>query len=126
MELLFDLDGTLTDPAPGITGCIAHALERLGRPVPARGDLERFIGPPLAESFAELLGSSEPEAVDEAIAIFQLNVSAYPEAFNTYDSLGEAYMTTGEVDLAIANYERSLKLNPDNSNAVAMLEKLRR
>ncbi len=70
----------------------------------------------------ELLGSDK---VAEAIALFELNVEAYPEAFNTYDSLGEAYMIHGEAELAIANYERSLELNPDNGNAVEMLKKLR-
>jgi hypothetical protein len=53
--------------------------------------------------------------VDEAIVIFKLNVEVYPEAFDPPDSLGE---------LAIASYQRSLELNPDNTNAVAMLERL--
>ena len=64
------------------------------------------------------------DMVDEAIDIFELNVEAYPDAFNTYDSLGEAYMTAGNVELAVANYERSLELNPDNTNATAMLARL--
>jgi len=63
--------------------------------------------------------------VNEAIAIFELNVEAYPEAFNTYDSLAEAYMTAGNDELAVANYQRSLDLNPDNANATAMLARLR-
>ncbi len=62
----------------------------------------------------------------DAIEIFGLNVWAYPDAFNTYDSLGEAYMINGDIERAIANYERSLELNPDNTNAVEMLERLRR
>jgi CubicO group peptidase (beta-lactamase class C family) len=65
------------------------------------------------------------ERVDAAIAFFELNVEAYPEASNPYDSLGEAYMVRGDRELAIANYERSLELDPDNANAVAMLAKLR-
>jgi len=64
--------------------------------------------------------------IDAAIKIFQLNVEAYPEAYNTYDSLGEAYMIRGDKKLAIQNYEKSLKLNPDNSNADKMLEKLKK
>ena len=63
--------------------------------------------------------------VDEAIVIFELNVEAYPEAFNTYDSLAEAYMTAGDDELAVANYQRSLDLNPDNANATTMLARLR-
>lgn len=63
--------------------------------------------------------------IDEAVVIFELNVTAYPEAFNTHDSLGEAYMTRGDPERAIASYQRSLQLNPDNTNASAMLARLR-
>jgi hypothetical protein len=61
----------------------------------------------------------------DAIRIFQLNVEAYPQSSNVYDSLGEAYMNGGEKALAITNYQKSLQLNPKNHNAVKMLEKLR-
>jgi hypothetical protein len=60
----------------------------------------------------------------EAIRIFQLNVEAYPKSANTYDSLAEGYMDGGENELAIANYQKSLQLNPKNRNAVVMLKKL--
>ena len=60
----------------------------------------------------------------QAIRIFQLNVEAYPGSANTYDSLGEAYMDDGDKSQAIANYQRSLQLNPGNNNAVKMLQKL--
>ncbi|HET6892432.1 MAG TPA: serine hydrolase, partial [Pyrinomonadaceae bacterium] len=60
----------------------------------------------------------------EAIAIFKLNVEFYPKAWNTYDSLGEAYMTNGNKELAIGNYKKSLELNPQNSNGREMLKKL--
>jgi CubicO group peptidase (beta-lactamase class C family) len=61
----------------------------------------------------------------EAIRILQLNVEAYPQSGNVYDSLGEAYMKNGDKQLAIENYEKSLKLDPGNANAVEMLKKLR-
>ncbi|HLT47338.1 MAG TPA: S41 family peptidase [Rubricoccaceae bacterium] len=60
-----------------------------------------------------------------AIAVFRFNVEAFPDSFNTYDSLEEAYMEAGQRDLAIANYERSLELNPDNENGRMMLARLR-
>jgi len=60
----------------------------------------------------------------EAIRIFQLNIEAFPKSSNVYDSLGEAYMDDGEKELAIANYQKSLQLNPKNRNAMLMLEKL--
>jgi CubicO group peptidase (beta-lactamase class C family) len=59
-----------------------------------------------------------------AIKIFQLNVAAYPESFNVYDSLGEAYMENRDKELAIKNYERSLELNPDNKNGAEKLKQL--
>ena len=62
--------------------------------------------------------------VDQAIRIFQLNVEAYPRSGNTWDSLAEAYMDNGNKPQAIANYQRSLQLNPSNTNAVKMLQKL--
>ena len=51
-----DLDGTLTDPFDGISNCIAYALERLGKERPADAELRRFIGPPLLQTFEELVG----------------------------------------------------------------------
>src|SRR5690606_27214675 len=62
--------------------------------------------------------------IEDAIIILKLNSEAYPESFNVYDSLGEAYMIAGEKELAIENYKKSLELNPDNSNAVEMLNEL--
>jgi tetratricopeptide (TPR) repeat protein len=60
----------------------------------------------------------------EAVRIFQLNVEAYPQSSNVYDSLGEAYMDDGNRSEAIANYRRSLQLNPKNGNGLKMLQKL--
>lgn len=61
----------------------------------------------------------------EAIEIFKLNVEAYPQSANVYDSLGEAYMMNGDKELAIRNYRRAVELNPQNTNAVEVLKKLR-
>jgi pimeloyl-ACP methyl ester carboxylesterase len=62
--------------------------------------------------------------VEEAIALFKLNVEMYPRGFNTYDSLGEAYMVHGDRLLAIRNYRKSLALNSQNTNAVDKLKQL--
>ncbi len=64
------------------------------------------------------------QKIKEAIEIFKLNVEVYPDAFNTYDSLGEAYMIDGDKDLAIKNYKKSLELNPQNTGAIEILKKL--
>ena len=68
-----------------------------------------------------LMGEDEIAA---AIAIFRLNVEAYPGSANVYDSLGEAYMNAGDNAQAITNYERSLALEPDNRNAAEMIAQL--
>ena len=60
----------------------------------------------------------------EAVEIFKLNVEAYPQGFNTYDSLAEAYMNMNERELAIQNFKKSLELNPKNTSAADNLKKL--
>jgi tetratricopeptide (TPR) repeat protein len=55
------------------------------------------------------------EEVDKAIEVFEINVREYPESSNAYDSLAEAYMIAGKDELAIENYERSRKLDPENT-----------
>jgi CubicO group peptidase (beta-lactamase class C family) len=66
----------------------------------------------------------QQKKLPEAIALLKLNVEFYPNAWNVYDSLAEAYMTNGDKELAIANYKKSLELNPQNSNGREMLKKL--
>lgn len=66
-NVLFDLDGTLTDPKDGITRCIQFSLGRLGRKAPPADDLMWCIGPPLRKSFSRLLGSSDNTLLDEAL-----------------------------------------------------------
>ena len=60
----------------------------------------------------------------EAIDVFKLNVLAYPQSANAYDSLGEAYLESGDKKLAAENYKRSLELDPENENAREVLKKL--
>jgi pimeloyl-ACP methyl ester carboxylesterase len=60
----------------------------------------------------------------DAIKLFRLNVVMYPNSFNTYDSLAEALMKSGNVTDAIKNYKKSLQLNPENINARRMLQKI--
>jgi tetratricopeptide (TPR) repeat protein len=65
------------------------------------------------------------EKIDAAIDAFTLNVEMYPASANAYDSLGEAYMASGNDAKAIENYEKSLELDPSNTNAEAKLSALR-
>ncbi|RLJ99655.1 serine hydrolase [Tenacibaculum discolor] len=60
-----------------------------------------------------------------AIDLFMLEVFSFPESYDAYDSLGEAYMKDGQIKKAIKNYQKSLELNPDNTNAVEKLKELK-
>ncbi len=62
--------------------------------------------------------------IDTAVDIFRLNVELHPESANPYDSLGEAYAFGGQTQLAIANYRKSLELDPTSENAKAALRRL--
>ncbi len=68
--ILFDLDGTLTDPGEGITNSVAYALESFGVKVEDKASLYPFIGPPLAQSFAQFYGFG-PEEVRQAVAKYR-------------------------------------------------------
>ena len=63
--------------------------------------------------------------ITEAIELFKLNVEAFPQSSNVYDSLGEAYMINGDKELAIKNYEKSVELNPQNAPGIEALKKLK-
>jgi CubicO group peptidase (beta-lactamase class C family) len=79
------------------------------------------------EQFLNRLGYNliRQSKVKEAIEVLKLNVEAYPSSGNAYDSLAEAYMTGGQKELAIKNYEKSLELDPGNSNAAERIKKMR-
>jgi len=68
--ILFDLDGTLTDPAEGITNSVAYALEKFGIASPGKAALLKFIGPPLWDSFEMFAGLSQADA-NRAVAYYR-------------------------------------------------------
>jgi len=61
----------------------------------------------------------------KAIEIFKLNAEEYPDSWNVFDSLGEAYMKNGDNKLAIKSYKKSIKLNPENTGGEEMIAKLK-
>src|SRR5215813_3517566 len=95
--LFFDLDGTLTDPKPGITGSIQYALDKLDRPVPSQDELAWCIGPPLRASFVILLGGEEH--ADRAVAFYRerfgdvglFENSVYPDIAAVLAALGQSH-----------------------------------
>ena len=68
--ILFDLDGTLTDPKEGITKSVQYALEKSGIKPPPKEELLDFIGPPLFDSFCELF-HMPPEEAHQAVAYYR-------------------------------------------------------
>ncbi|MEZ0325299.1 MAG: HAD family hydrolase [Fimbriimonas sp.] len=69
--MLFDLDGTLTNPKPGITRCIAYAVDCLGLPPVDPDTLGWCIGPPLRGTFGKVLGTTDPDLIASAIVYYR-------------------------------------------------------
>ena len=67
----------------------------------------------------------EQNELEKAIEVFKLIVKFYPNNWNSYDSLGEAYAKAGDKKMAIENYEKSLQLNPKNKNGIEALKILK-
>jgi len=115
-------------PRQSLADALFDAVNARG-PAAARSELERLRASDryyvsereLNATGYKLLAAKKLPA---AIAVFELNVSLYPSSANVYDSLGEAYMAHADRAKAIANYRKSLQLDPKNDNATAMLKKL--
>lgn len=100
--ILFDLDGTLTDPKVGITTCIQYAICQLGNQPPTTDELLWCIGPPLTTSFAKILQTEDRVLIDRAISLYRDRFSTiglfenmlYPEIPETLASIrAEGYQT---------------------------------
>jgi tetratricopeptide (TPR) repeat protein len=118
-------------PGPSIAEIVRAAAERNDY-AGAKDALLKFQKDPLhkyasAEQDLDRLGYDliGEKKLDQAILVFKLNVEAYPNSFNTWDSLGEAYMIRGDKNLAIKDFNKSLELNPKNADARIQLAKLR-
>lgn len=99
--VLFDLDGTLTNPYIGITNSVMYALERLGYDVPPREELRCFIGPPLAESFRTRFAMDETAAAE--------GVRLYREYF-AERGIFENELMDGAVELLCTLRSRGIKI----------------
>ena len=71
MQLLFDLDGTLSDSRRGIVRCLVHTLQTLGHEVPSIPRLRLCVGPPLASVFQSLFTNYDSDHIERAIAIYR-------------------------------------------------------
>lgn len=97
--VLFDLDGTIVDSAPGITATLAYTFERLGLPVPSPAELMAWVGPPLLDSFRDL-ASLDPEQSQRALDLYRAkyqstgvyNASLYPGIVEVLRAIGESIL----------------------------------
>ena len=90
--IFFDLDGTLTDPKPGITRSIQYALQKMRQAdIPIEDELTWCIGPPLRSSFVKMLGE---DSADRAVALYRERFSDVGLYENrVYDGIGEVLTT---------------------------------
>ena len=99
--LLFDLDGTLSDSAPGIIKSVHYALEALGAPIPSEDVLHKFLGPPLWESFPKYCNFDESTTI-EAVRLYR----EYYANHGIYEQ--ELYDGISDLIIALSNAEASL------------------
>jgi len=112
---LFDFDGTICDTGEGIRRSVAYALEKLGRPVPEEAVLNRFIGPPLHDSFMELCGLDDAGA-EHAIEVYReryLDIGLY-----------EAQVYPGIAQLLKALHESGAWVALASAKPTMMIERL--
>ncbi|MGY3233921.1 phosphoglycolate phosphatase [Bradyrhizobium sp. USDA 4448] len=101
--IYFDLDGTLTDPKPGITGSIQYALKKLGKAVPSQDELTWCIGPPLHASLKALTGTDA--LADQALLLYRerfSDVGLYENALypGIHDTLAALAATSARIFVA--------------------------
>jgi tetratricopeptide (TPR) repeat protein len=98
-----------------------------GAPEALKHYKERRNGKLIDESNMNQLGYAliGMKRIDDAILLFEQNTVDYPQSWNVWDSLAEAYMDKGDKQQAIADYEKSLQLNPGNTNGAEQLKKLK-
>ncbi|MES2171427.1 MAG: HAD hydrolase-like protein, partial [Actinomycetota bacterium] len=115
--ILFDLDGTIVDSAPGITASLAWTLEQLGRPVPMPAELLEWVGPPILDSFRDREGMNLDEA-EHALSTYRPHYLAHG-AFDSrvYPGLADLILDLGRSPIPL-----SLATSKPESLATVMLE----
>lgn len=115
--ILLDLDGTITDSAPGITDTLAYTFAAMGYPVPDADELLRYVGPPILDSFRDRAGMDLAERM-RALEIYReryLDRGAYDAVL--YPGMGELVR-----DIAAAGIPLSLATSKPELPATLMLE----
>lgn len=100
--LLFDLDGTLTDPAMGITNSIIYAITELGQKAPPREELYKYIGPPLSKTFGEFFPEDKIQTAIDTYRIYFRSKGMFENV--VYDGIPELLdkLNSKNIPLAVA------------------------
>ena len=112
--ILFDLDGTIVDSAPGITATLAYTFGQLGLPIPSPAELVAYVGPPILDSFRDLAGFT-PQQSQEALDIYR------PQYLKTGVFNAEVYPGIPEVLKAIRAHDIPLSLATSKPETPATL-----
>ena len=109
--VLFDLDGTLVNPAGAITGGIAGALRKLELPVPPEGEMRRMVGPALVTSLVDI-AKVPPHRVDDVIALYREGYRAHGMAESSpYPGIIDAVRElTGDGHIAVVATQKPTRL----------------
>ena len=113
--ILFDLDGTLTDPKVGITTCVQYALKHFGIEEPDNDKLTPFIGPPLTDSYKEFYGFTDEQA--------HIGLEKYRERFSTIGWM-ENEIYPGMEEMLKMLYDKGIKLAVASSKPKVFVEKI--
>jgi len=115
--ILLDLDGTITDSAPGITDTLAYTFVAMGYPVPDADELLRYVGPPILDSFRDRAGMN----LDERMRALEIYRERYLDR-GAYDAV--LYPGMGELvrDIAAVGIPLSLATSKPELPATLMLE----
>ena len=100
--ILFDLDGTITDSAPGITATLVYTFEKLGLRIPDAEELLRYVGPPLLDSFRDIAGMTADEAED-ALVVYRekyLDDGAYDSS--VYEGIPQLLKRIAQSDIPMS------------------------
>lgn len=126
--VLFDLDGTIVDSAPGITATLAETFQRMSLPVPSPAELLRYVGPPILDSFRDLAHFDE-QTSERALSIYRMlyietgvfDATVYPGLDGVLRAIHEAGIP---LSLATSKPERPAKLVLDHYGLTAYFDEL--
>ncbi|CAN5172408.1 HAD family hydrolase [soil metagenome] len=112
--ILFDLDGTIVDSAPGITATLAYTFEKLGLPIPSPAELVAYVGPPILDSFRDRAGFTLEQAHD-ALNIYR------PQYLKTGVFNASVYQGVPEILRSIHEHDIPLSLATSKPETPATL-----